>query len=132
MIERDGKKYKIFYGMSSSTAMQKHAGGVANYRSVNFKKVLSLTQGRVIICLNVSKKKSQISFEFIFDMKLYFRSSEGKTVEVPYRGNVHDTVKDILGGVRSTCTYVGAEKLKELSRRTTFIRVTMQLNNVFS
>lgn len=132
MIERDGKKYKIFYGMSSSTAMQKHAGGVANYRSVNLKKVLSLTQGRVIICLNVSKKKSQISFEFIFDMKLYFRSSEGKTVEVPYRGNVHDTVKDILGGVRSTCTYVGAEKLKELSRRTTFIRVTMQLNNVFS
>ena len=60
------------------------------------------------------------------------RSSEGKTVEVPYRGNVHDTVKDILGGVRSTCTYVGAEKLKELPRRTTFIRVTMQLNNVFS
>lgn len=53
-------------------------------------------------------------------------------MEVPYRGNVHDTVKDILGGVRSTCTYVGAEKLKELSRRTTFIRVTMQLNNVFS
>ena len=60
------------------------------------------------------------------------RSSEGKTVEVLYRGNVHDTVKDILGGVRSTCTYVGAEKLKELPRRTTFIRVTMQLNNVFS
>ena len=60
------------------------------------------------------------------------RSSEGKTVEVPYRGNVHDTVRDILGGVRSTCTYVGAEKLKELPRRTTFIRVTMQLNNVFS
>lgn len=60
------------------------------------------------------------------------RSSEGKTVEVPYRGNVHDTVQDILGGVRSTCTYVGAEKLKELPRRTTFIRVTMQLNNVFS
>ena len=53
-------------------------------------------------------------------------------MEVPYHGNVHDTVKDILGGVRSTCTYVGAEKLKELSRRTTFIRVTMQLNNVFS
>lgn len=91
LIERDGKKYKIFYGMSSTTAMKKHAGGVANYRS-----------------------------------------SEGKTVEVPYRGNVHDTVKDILGGVRSTCTYVGAEKLKELPRRTTFIRVTMQLNNVFT
>ena len=61
-----------------------------------------------------------------------FRSSEGKTVEVPYRGNVHDTIKNILGGVRSTCTYVGASKLKELSKRTTFIRVTMQLNTIFS
>lgn len=35
LIERDGKKYKIFYGMSSCTAMQKHSGGVANYRSVS-------------------------------------------------------------------------------------------------
>ena len=62
----------------------------------------------------------------------YFRSSEGKTVEVPYRGNVKDTVLDMLGGLRSACTYVGASKLKELSRRTTFIRVTQQLNSVFS
>ena len=53
-------------------------------------------------------------------------------MEVPYRGNVHDTIKNILGGVRSTCTYVGASKLKELSKRTTFIRVTMQLNTIFS
>ncbi|EDO39210.1 predicted protein, partial [Nematostella vectensis] len=60
------------------------------------------------------------------------RSSEGKTVEVPYRGDVNDTARDILGGVRSTCTYVGAPKLKELPKRTTFIRVTMQLNQVFS
>ena len=41
------------------------------------------------------------------------------------------TIQDILGGVRSTCTYVGAAKLKELSKRTTFIRVTQQVNNVF-
>ena len=54
------------------------------------------------------------------------------TVEVPYRGDVKDTILDILGGLRSACTYVGASKLKELSRRTTFIRVTQQLNNVFS
>lgn len=60
-----------------------------------------------------------------------FRASEGKTVEVPYKGPVEVTVRDVLGGVRSTCTYVGAAKLKELSRRTTFIRVTQQLNTVF-
>ena len=89
-IMRDGKKLKLFYGMSSSTAMHKHAGGVANYRA-----------------------------------------SEGKTVEVPYRGDVSATILDILGGVRSTCTYVGAAKLKELSRRTTFIRVTQQWNQMY-
>jgi len=60
------------------------------------------------------------------------RASEGKTVEIEYRGPVESTVLDILGGVRSTCTYVGASKLKELSRRTTFIRVTQQLNEVFT
>lgn len=60
-----------------------------------------------------------------------FRASEGKTVEVVYKGPVDVTIRDILGGVRSTCTYVGAAKLKELSRRTTFIRVTQQLNTVF-
>lgn len=90
IITVNGKLYKEFYGMSSSKAMEKHAGGVAEYRS-----------------------------------------SEGKSVRVPYRGPVANTVKDILGGVRSTCTYVGAQKLKELSKRTTFIRVTQQINEVF-
>lgn len=52
-------------------------------------------------------------------------------MEVPYKGPVDVTLKDVLGGVRSTCTYVGAGKLKELSRRTTFVRVTQQLNTVF-
>lgn len=60
------------------------------------------------------------------------RASEGKTVEVPYKGDVENTILDILGGLRSTCTYVGAAKLKELSRRATFIRVTQQHNTVFS
>lgn len=61
-----------------------------------------------------------------------YSASEGKTVEMEYRGDVSATIQDILGGLRSTCTYVGAGKLKELSRRTTFIRVTQQLNSVFS
>jgi GMP reductase len=60
-----------------------------------------------------------------------YRASEGKTVQIPYRGPVGQTVQDILGGVRSTCTYVGASKLKELTKRTTFIRVTQQINEVF-
>lgn len=61
-----------------------------------------------------------------------YRSSEGKTVEVPYRGDVETTVLDILGGLRSACTYVGAAKIKELPRRATFIRCTQQLNNLYS
>ena len=60
-----------------------------------------------------------------------YRASEGKTVRLPHRGPVEETVKDILGGVRSACTYVGAARLKELSRRTTFIRVAEQENIVY-
>ncbi|XP_044746860.1 GMP reductase 1-like [Coccinella septempunctata] len=91
IIEKNNKKFKLFYGMSSATAMQKHAGGVAEYRS-----------------------------------------SEGKTVEVPYKGDVESTILDILGGLRSACTYTGASKLKELPRRATFIRCTQQLNTIYS
>ncbi|KAF5031784.1 GMP reductase [anaerobic digester metagenome] len=91
VIEKDGRKFRKFYGMSSATAMEKHVGGVADYRA-----------------------------------------SEGKTVEVPYRGKVENTVQDILGGLRSTCTYVGASQLKELSKRTTFIRVAEQENQVYN
>ncbi len=60
-----------------------------------------------------------------------YRASEGRTVEVPYKGRVDDTVKDLLGGLRSTCTYVGAPSLKQLSKCTTFVRVTQQFNGVF-
>lgn len=91
IIERDGRKSKVFYGMSSKTAMDKYVGGVADYRA-----------------------------------------SEGLTVEVEYKGSAENTLTDILGGIRSTCTYVGASKLKELSKRTTFIRVSEQENQVFS
>ena len=90
IVERDGKRFKQFYGMSSSTAMQKHAGGVAEYRS-----------------------------------------SEGKTVEVAHKGPVAAIVLDMLGGLRSACTYIGAHTIKEMPKRTTFIRVTQQLNQVF-
>jgi GMP reductase len=80
-------KFVEFYGMSSDTAMDKHHGGIAEYRS-----------------------------------------SEGRTVTVPYKGSVRATVLDILGGIRSTCTYVGAASLKQLPKCTTFIRVNQQYN----
>jgi len=60
-----------------------------------------------------------------------YRGVEGKTVEVPYRGKVEDTVKDILSGIRSACTYVGATRLKSLSKCTTFIRVNSTHNTVY-
>lgn len=60
-----------------------------------------------------------------------YRAAEGKAVLIPARGPVESTIQDILGGVRSACTYVGARRLKELTMRTTFVRVSMQLNEVF-
>lgn len=90
LIEKDNKKYKRFYGMSSAIAMEKHSGGVAKYRA-----------------------------------------AEGKEVLIEYRGSVENIIQDILGGVRSTCTYVGAKNLKELTKRTTFIKVNNQYNDVF-
>jgi len=60
-----------------------------------------------------------------------YRASEGKEVLVPYRGFVANTIQEILGGVRSTCTYVGAKTLKELPKRTTFIKVSQTHNTVF-
>ncbi|MBC7555820.1 MAG: GMP reductase [Chryseobacterium sp.] len=61
-----------------------------------------------------------------------YRASEGKTVKVPYKGLVSETISDLLGGIRSTCTYVGASALRELSKRTTFIRVQEQENQTFN
>ncbi len=60
-----------------------------------------------------------------------YRASEGKTVQVPYRGPVEGTIKEILGGVRSACTYVGAKSLKEMSKRTTFVLCGRTHNSIF-
>ena len=80
-----------FYGMSSKQAMEKHNGGVANYRT-----------------------------------------SEGKCVTIPYKGKTSDTIQDILGGLRSCCTYIGAKTLKDMGKNTTFIKVNNTHNKVFS
>ena len=60
-----------------------------------------------------------------------YRTSEGRTVLVPYKGDIGIVMQEILGGVRSTCTYVGASKLKELPKRATFIRCNDTHNRVF-
>ena len=60
-----------------------------------------------------------------------YRSSEGRTILVPYRSAVENTVQDVLGGIRSTCTYVGAASLKQLSKCTTFVRCTQTHNAVY-
>ena len=60
-----------------------------------------------------------------------YRSSEGREVLVPYRGAVEATISDILGGIRSTCTYAGALKLKQLSKCATFIKCGDTHNRVY-
>jgi len=89
-VKKNGSHFIEFYGSSSDTALDKHYGGLSDYRS-----------------------------------------SEGKKVQLKYRGKIKDTVLNILGGVRSSCTYVGAPSLKQLSKCTTFIRVNQQFNDTF-
>lgn len=62
---------------------------------------------------------------------LDYRASEGKLVEVPCQGKVENTIKEILGGIRSTCTYIGAESIKDIPKCTTFVKVTQISNEVF-
>ncbi len=61
-----------------------------------------------------------------------YRSSEGREIQVPYRGRIADTIQDLLGGIRSTCTYAGAKKLKWLSKCTTFVKTAEQFNPVYA
>ena len=91
IIEENGNKYKLFYGMSSETAMNKHFGKMENYRS-----------------------------------------SEGRTVKIKYKGPLEYTVNDYLGGIRSTCTYINAGEIKNIPKCCTFVRVNRQLNTIYS
>jgi IMP dehydrogenase/GMP reductase len=60
-----------------------------------------------------------------------YRASEGKSVDIPYRGSINNTITEILGGIRSACTYTGSKNIKELPKRATFIQVSQQINEVF-
>ena len=61
-----------------------------------------------------------------------YRGAEGKVVELPHKGPVEPTVVEILGGLRSTCTYIGAKRIKDMPKCTTFVRCTQQVNQVFN
>ena len=87
LVEENGEKYKLFYGMSSQHAMEKHYGKMANYRS-----------------------------------------SEGRCIKVKYKGPIEKTILDYLGGIRSTCAYINAHKIKHMSKCVTFVVVSQQLN----
>lgn len=86
LVEKDGKKFKEYFGSSSNKAMKDFYG-----------------------------KKDK------------HRASEGRYVLMPYKGNLNDFIQDLMGSLRSTCTYLGARTLRELPKRTTFIRCNHQL-----
>ena len=67
-----------------------------------------------------------------YGKKASHRASEGKKVYIEHKGSVRTTVEEILGGLRSACTYAGAKTLKDLPKCTTFVKVNRQLNEVFS
>jgi len=90
-VEEEGKRVGMnFYGMSSTTALDKHAGGKKEYRAC-----------------------------------------EGKEVVVPYKGPVAETIQEITGGIRSACAYVGAARLKDLSKCTTFVLCHRTHNTIY-
>lgn len=84
------KTYKLYYGMSSTLANNKFAGGMKDYKT-----------------------------------------SEGRELEVPYVGSLSGILQDIRGGIASSCTYIGAKSVKQMSKCATLIQVNNQLNKVF-
>ncbi|HJO60019.1 MAG: GMP reductase [SAR202 cluster bacterium] len=61
-----------------------------------------------------------------------YRGAEGKEIRIPYKGKVEDTMTEIIGGVRSACTYIGATKIKDMPKCATFVQVLQQENQVFN
>jgi len=60
-----------------------------------------------------------------------YRTAEGKSVIVPYKGLATDIIQDIYGGLRSACTYIGANNIKDFGKKTTFIQVNNTHNRIF-
>jgi GMP reductase len=60
-----------------------------------------------------------------------YRTAEGKCVTVPYKGKASEIIQDIYGGLRSACTYIGANNIKDFGKKTTFIQVNNTHNKVY-
>lgn len=84
------KKFKQFYGMSSTLAQEKFGNGKPSYRA-----------------------------------------SEGRVTLVPYSGLIQDIIEEFLGGLRSTMTYIGAKRLKDIPKQCVFYQVHNQLNTIY-
>jgi len=82
-----------------------------------------------MVFYGMSSEEAQLKY---YGEKQNYKASEGKAVQVPYRGSVRETIEEILGGLRSACTYAGAQTLKSLPKCTTFVRVYRQLNEVYN
>ena len=91
IIEENGLKFKLFYGMSSKAAQEKYYTKIADYRA-----------------------------------------SEGKRVKIKFRGPVENTVREILGGLRSSHSYIGATNIKNFPKCCTFVRCTQTTNEIFA
>lgn len=87
-VAENGQQYKIVYGMSSTVANNKYAGGLG-----------------------------------------WYKAPEGKVVKMPFKGSMMDTLQRIEGGIRSACSYIGAEKIDDMNKNGTFIMVNRQYNN---
>ena len=77
----------------------------------------------------MSSEKAQ---ETHFGKMNSYRSSEGRVIKIPYKGDLNNTVQDYLGGLRSACTYINAKTIKQMAKCTTFVRVSQQVNNHFN
>ena len=60
-----------------------------------------------------------------------YRGNEGRLISLPYRGPVQNTIEDILGGVRSACTYIGARRLKDMPKCASFVTTNNVINRVY-
>ena len=60
-----------------------------------------------------------------------YKGNEGRLISLPYRGRVRDTINNMLGGIRSTCTYIGARRIKDMPKCSTFIVTNNVINRVY-
>ena len=104
-------------------------GMLAGHKECEGELLGNLNEEGVMEFYGMSSEEAQIKY---YGEKESYKASEGKKVQVPYRGNVKDTMDEILGGLRSACTYAGAKTIKSLPKCTTFVKVNRQLNEVFS